>query len=61
MKSKDLTLGSKVQYLDGQGNWKDSIIYKTSEYFVWFKGMGYARIKRTDFETMPKIYKIISI
>jgi hypothetical protein len=61
MKTEDLKVGSIIQYRDGQMNWVESKITRTTKLSVFFNGMGYTSIRRRTFDNHPNLYKIISI
>jgi hypothetical protein len=61
MKSKDLKIGSIVEYCDENKIWKESIVYKCTATFVWFKASGYVRIARSTFDNFPQLYIIKTI
>ena len=60
MKTENLKKGSIVAYSNGI-EFKNSIITKVSEKFVWFSGTGYERIAKQTFINHPQLFKIISI
>lgn len=55
---KNLNVGTVIKYKNGNGIWVESIIYKISDNFVWFKGSGYNRIAKKTFQNYPSLYKI---
>ena len=60
MKVENLKKGSVVAHSNGI-EFKESIITKVSEKFIWFNGSGYNRIAKQTFINYPQLYKIISI
>ena len=58
--AKDLQEGSRIRYRCSDG-WKQSNIYKASEKFIWFRGMGVARMKRVTFDIYPDKYEILDL
>ncbi len=60
MKTENLKKGSIVAYSNGI-EFKNSIVTKVSEKFVWFSGTGYERIAKQTFINHPQLFKIISI
>lgn len=62
MTQAKLKIGSVVAYrISEDSEWVESIIYKVSDSYVWFKGNGYSRINMKTFENWPMLYKIVSI
>lgn len=55
---KTLNVGTIIEYKNASGLWVESIIYKVSNYYVWFKGSGYDRIAKKTFENYPSLFKI---
>jgi hypothetical protein len=55
---QDLKIGTIIEYKNGLGLWVESVIYKTSETYVWFKGSGYSRIAKKTFTNYPQLFKI---
>lgn len=55
---KSLNVGTIIEYSIGNGIWVESIIYKTSDSFVWFKGSGFNRIAKKTFDNYPSLYRI---
>ena len=55
---KSLNVGTIIEYKNGMGVWVESVIYKVSDSYVWFKGSGYDRIAKKTFENYPQLYKI---
>ena len=55
---KTLNIGTIIEYKNGSGIWVESIIYKVSNCYVWFKGSGYDRIAKKTFENYPSLFKI---
>ena len=55
---KNLNVGTIIEYSIGNGIWIESIIYKTSNSFVWFKGSGFNRIAKKTFENYPSLYRV---
>jgi hypothetical protein len=55
---KNLNIGTIIEYKTANGIWVESIIYKISNSFVWFKGSGYDRIAKKTFENYPSLYRI---
>jgi hypothetical protein len=53
-----LNVGTIVEYSGGKGIWIESVIYKISDSFVWFKGSGFNRIAKKTFENHPNLYRI---
>jgi hypothetical protein len=56
--TKNLKVGTIIQTSIDGVNFKDTIITKVSEKFVWFKGSGYNRIAKQTFINYPCFYKI---
>jgi hypothetical protein len=54
----NLNIGTIIEYKTADGTWAESIIYKISNSFVWFKGSGYNRIAKKTFENYPSLYRI---
>ena len=55
---ENLNVGTIIEYKNCNGNWIESIIYKVSNSYVWFKGSGYSRIAKTTFVNYPNLFKI---
>jgi hypothetical protein len=55
---KHLTTGTIIEYKIANGIWIESVIYKISDSFVWFKGSGFTRIAKKTFEKYPSLYRI---
>ena len=60
MKTENLKKGSIVAYSNGI-EFKNSIVTKVSEKFVWFSGTGYERIAKQTFINHPQLFKIIEL
>ena len=43
---KTLNTGTIIEYKIANGIWVESVIYKISDSFVWFKGSGFTRIAK---------------
>ena len=61
MKAIDLKVGSKIEISNDGKNFKETIVTKTTENFVWFNGSGFERIKRTTIDKYDCFYRILSI
>jgi hypothetical protein len=55
---KTLNIGTIIEYKIPNGIWAESVIYKISDSFVWFKGSGFDRIAKKTFEKYPSLYRI---
>jgi hypothetical protein len=55
---KHLNTGTIIEYKIANGIWVESVIYKISDSFVWFKGSGFSRIAKKTFEKYPSLYRI---
>lgn len=61
MKAKDLKVGSIIETsIDGK-NYSETIITRTSDSFVWFKGCGYNRIAKTTIDKYDCFYRIVKL
>lgn len=58
--AKDLREGSRVRFRSFDG-WKQSNIYKATDTYIWFRGMGVARMKRYTFDLYPDKYEILDL
>jgi len=54
----NLKIGTIIEYNKGKDVWVESIIYKVSDSFVWFKGSGYDRIAKKTFTNYPNLFRI---
>jgi hypothetical protein len=55
---KNLNVGTIIEYNNVNGIWIESIIYKTTESYIWFKGSGFNRIAKITFHKYPTLYRI---
>jgi hypothetical protein len=55
---KNFNIGTIIEYSNGNGIWFESVIYKISDSFIWFKGSGFNRIAKKTFENYPSLYRI---
>jgi hypothetical protein len=55
---KNLNIGTIIEYSNGNGIWFESVIYKISDSFIWFKGSGFNRIAKKTFQNYPSLYRI---
>jgi hypothetical protein len=58
--AKELREGSRIRYRSSDG-WKQSNIYKATDKFIWFRGMGVARMNRNTFDIYPDKYEILDL
>ena len=58
--AQDLKEGSRVRYRTFDG-WKQSNIYKASDLYIWFYGMGVARMRRDTFDNYPDKYQVLDV
>jgi hypothetical protein len=55
---KNLNIGTIIEYSNGNDIWFESVIYKISDSFIWFKGSVFNRIAKKTFENYPSLYRI---
>ena len=55
---KNLNVGTIIEYKNVNGNWIESVIYKVSNSYVWFKGSGFDRIAKKSFVNYPQLFKV---
>ena len=55
---ENLNVGTIIEYSNGNGIWIESIIYKTTGFYIWFKGSGFNRIAKVTFQKYPTLYRI---
>ena len=58
--AKDLKEGSKIRYRSFDG-WKISKIYRVSDLYIYFSGMGVSRMRKETFDNYPDKYQILDI
>lgn len=53
----EIKVGTVIEYFLND-KWIESTVTRVSASFVWFKGSGYERIKRTTFVNYPELFRI---
>lgn len=56
--SEKIKKGITIEYKNGKDEWVEAIVLKESSSSLWFKGMGYASLRKTTFDNHPQLYRI---